>query len=196
MTNFIFQKIQKYYDKYHEYDNFQLIIKEKLDKVISKIEDKHSNFILEEKEKREKIKNVLGINIDKIVGDFISPYQYFKQHSYTVINNDDNYTTNLFNHILMISATLLQNIKDEYLKSHEAYSTLYSIGIDVANYENKSLDFVVFFLADFLELKTEEIDWWLFESVDKIYYVNDKEFNVENAFDFIMFNINFKNSKI
>lgn len=78
----------------------------------------------------------------------------------------------------------LTGIKQEQEKRNE----IYKHGVDLINYENgyltELLDLITFLLG---KDKKEEVDWWLFEDVDKIYYFNDgrEDKNVNNVRDFV-----------
>lgn len=87
----------------------------------------------------------------------------------------------------------LERMKKEINKRDE----LFKHGVDLSNYENEyssiSLDLIIFLMG-----KTEknisykeEVEWWLYENVDKIYYItenNEKlKCDVDSALDFINF---------
>lgn len=76
--------------------------------------------------------------------------------------------------------------------------TIYNQGIDLINYENNytkvALDLITFnlFLMNKKTKKSEEdikeeIGWWLYEDVEKKYWVGKKEYDVKDAKDFIKF---------
>lgn len=85
----------------------------------------------------------------------------------------------------------LKDIKEEINKRH---SIKQLHGIDLANYENKyltvALDLVYFLLGNEL---SDEIDWWIFDSSEKVYYdskTHDVIANVELADDFVDYHLN------
>jgi len=75
---------------------------------------------------------------------------------------------------------------------------VYEHGVDLINYENyytkTALDLIAFnlFLMNKKNEKSEEqirsdIDWWLYEDVEKKIWINKKEYNVEKAKNFVKF---------
>lgn len=183
-------KIQHYYNKYRNDDNFDEIIKEKIKYIVSVIKKKHEDLSKEEEEKRKLFKDKFDLNVDKLVGNEIHYYDYFVSHLYTHISNNTDYPENIFNHIVNSAAYFLESLKSEHINHLEKFSTLYKNGIDTANYNNLYLTFCINFISDFLYISKDLIEWWLFEKVDKIYYNSDKDYiNVENAKDFILHSI-------
>lgn len=79
------------------------------------------------------------------------------------------------------------NILERIKKEESKRDVFYEHGIDLINYENEyklclmdCLCFVLSRIDDSIAWK-EYIEWWLYESVDKIIWINDEEFNVESA---------------
>ena len=75
---------------------------------------------------------------------------------------------------------------------------IYKHGVDLINYENHyskvALDFIAFnlFLMNKKNKKSEEIirediDWWLYEDVEKKIWIKKKEYDVEKAENFVKF---------
>lgn len=95
----------------------------------------------------------------------------------------------------MICEALLA-IKKEQDKCHE----LYKLGVDLINYEEVHLHHLIKCLAGYFEHKNakDEIEWWLYEHVKKIYYkagTNKILKNVEKVEDFVNYLNSYKNSK-
>lgn len=94
-------------------------------------------------------------------------------------------------------ADLMQGVQDVYLdRLNGVVQELYKAGIDTSNHIEKDLVFLEFFFTDLLGLELEEYSWWMyehsfFESDEnlKIYYKDDKEYNVESAKDFLRFHL-------
>ena len=79
-------------------------------------------------------------------------------------------------------ASILERIKTEVDKRN----VLYDYGVDLINYENEYtfclMDSLCFILNKIKKMNwKEEIEWWLYESVDKIIYYKDKKISVETA---------------
>ncbi len=78
---------------------------------------------------------------------------------------------------------VLERIK----KEHEKRNILYDHGVDLINYQNEYttllLESIVFelpFLSD------EDLGWWLYEDVTKVYYMKDETVvSVRTAFEFL-----------
>jgi len=84
----------------------------------------------------------------------------------------------------------LKGLKEELEKRNE----IYQYGIDLANYENGYLKValeLIYFLFD--NKIDNEVDWWLFEGVKKVYYERDDYekiiANVEQAEDFVDYHL-------
>lgn len=79
---------------------------------------------------------------------------------------------------------ILTNLKAEISKRNE----IYKHGVDLINYENYYSDSTYKLLAFIVgdgKFSIDEIQWWLYEDVEKIYYFKDKEYNVEKVEDFV-----------
>jgi len=83
-------------------------------------------------------------------------------------------------------------------KEVDKRNVIYEYGVDLINYENAysqaAIEMIVYSL--FLMNKTtekseaqikDEVGWWLYEDVEKKYWVKKKEYNVEKAEDFVKF---------
>ena len=80
-------------------------------------------------------------------------------------------------------AKSLNILKDEHNKKDK----LYEYGIDLINYEREYLTGFID-LISFLTGKDsqEEIEWWIYEDVEKIYYMPDgTQVNVKKAEDLL-----------
>ena len=67
---------------------------------------------------------------------------------------------------------------------------IHECGVDLINYENEyfaCLTDAINYIAG--KDITEDVLWWLFESVEKKYWVDKEEFNVESAEDLLRFNL-------
>lgn len=89
---------------------------------------------------------------------------------------------------ILFCADILERMK----KENEKRNVLYEHGVDLCNYQNDyftcAIDSVEFMLSGW----KDEIEWWLFESVEKRYWLDKVEHNVEKAEDFIRFNLSLR----
>ena len=90
----------------------------------------------------------------------------------------------------------LSDILERMRKEVNKRSEIYKHGVDLANYENKFTSCAVDLLDNLFDGKAkEEIEWWLWDNVDKVYYkeIDSDEIlaNVEKAEDFVRFLIDF-----
>ena len=73
---------------------------------------------------------------------------------------------------------VLKRLKDEVAKR----DLIYEHGVDLINYENTYTACCLELLSEVSNIPIDDIDWWLYEDVDKIYYLNDdKEISVDTA---------------
>jgi hypothetical protein len=80
-------------------------------------------------------------------------------------------------------ANILNDIKNEINKRN----IIYDYGVDLSNYENEytiCLMKCLVFILNKDNIK-DDIEWWLYEDVDKIMWINDKKYNVQNSYDFL-----------
>ena len=92
--------------------------------------------------------------------------------------------------IVFCSATL-DVIKEEFDKR----DVLYANGVDLSNYQNNlyktTLDCLCYIIGGTIDtakhdIIKEHIEWWLFEDVEKIIYIDsDTEYNVTSSHDLI-----------
>ncbi len=72
-------------------------------------------------------------------------------------------------------------------KEHDKRGILYDHGVDLINYENGYItclmDSLIFILGD--PITKDDLEWWLYETVDKIIWVNGEEFNVEDPLNLL-----------
>ena len=87
-------------------------------------------------------------------------------------------------------ASILDRVKQEYNKR----DSLYENGVDLSNYQNglydTTMDSIYYILVgdDIAnrEILKDYIEWWLFESVEKIIYrTNNRDYNVEKSYDLL-----------
>jgi hypothetical protein len=79
-------------------------------------------------------------------------------------------------------ASILERIKKEVDKRN----VLYDYGVDLINYENEYtsclMDSLCFILNKIKKMNwKEEIEWWLYEAVEKVIYYKDNKVSVETA---------------
>lgn len=77
----------------------------------------------------------------------------------------------------------LNNIKKESERCHE----LYKLGVDLSNYEEGITTSCIEMISILIGTEKEEVEWWLFDQVDKIYYFDNMKtkFDVNKAEDFV-----------
>jgi hypothetical protein len=82
-------------------------------------------------------------------------------------------------------AEYLQGFLEQEKKISELSSFLNKFGIDINNYEDKYCSFAKELLAVEIGCSVDDIDWWLYEDVEKIYYINKKPLSVKKPEEFI-----------
>lgn len=89
--------------------------------------------------------------------------------------------------------TLICKSLDDMKAEINKRNVIAQYGVDLANYENTYFTVSLNLLTHLLGGGEEEINWWLFESVDKVYFHTDgrPDANVENSSDFIDYLINY-----
>lgn len=92
--------------------------------------------------------------------------------------------------VLSILETALIQLKTEHNKLFEdknIYNKLRDYGIDLTNFENYYEILLINLVSRLSGKEKDEVEWWLYENVEKIYYLGEKEYNVEKAIDFLSF---------
>lgn len=88
---------------------------------------------------------------------------------------------------------ILLKMKAEHEKRCKVYD-LY--GVNMSNYENIMTECLMACLLKILKMDVqEEIEWWLYESSEKIYYIGEDSYLVEQPSDFIKFLIFIKSKE-
>ncbi len=85
---------------------------------------------------------------------------------------------------LKFYASVLTTIKRETDKR----DVLYTHGIDLVNYENAYTEQLLSVIQHNLEfLSRDDLDWWLYDDVEKVYYYTDpkREVDVSDALVFL-----------
>lgn len=90
--------------------------------------------------------------------------------------------------------TIIISSLEKMKSEHDKRNVLYDHGVDLINYENYiqtvALDLIVYLIGD--KKHKDDVEWWLYESVDKIYYIKDKnkkevQIDVNSAKNFVDF---------
>lgn len=89
----------------------------------------------------------------------------------------------------MIDIKFVANILNKMKEESGKRNVLYDLGVDLINYENLYLSCLMEFLEFYTGIASHEFDWWLYESVTKVYWVKNSEFSAESAEDFLEFNL-------
>jgi len=80
-------------------------------------------------------------------------------------------------------ASILDRIKKEIDKRN----VLYDHGVDLINYENEYTTCLMDCLVHILDKKNikEDIEWWLYEDVDKEMWINEIKYDVSDSYEFL-----------
>ena len=88
-----------------------------------------------------------------------------------------------------LAAEGLSKLKAQSEKENE----IYKHGVDLTNFEKEPEEHLKVMIAEIVGCSKEEIDWWLYESVEKAYWVTQspeepkQKFDVESPEEFIAF---------
>tara|TARA_B100002019_G_scaffold255590_1_gene238392 strand:+ start:65 stop:604 length:540 start_codon:yes stop_codon:yes gene_type:complete len=163
--------------------------REKFLKCYKKNEELLNSFLKDKETLKE-----YGIDLEKLT---LGRDVLFARYLTTILYNKEISTES--NAFYDFVAELMEEIKGCYKKGLERSLELYKMGIETADFVENDLVFYENFFSDLLELDKEEYSWWLYEpdsSFDgkkrKVYYIDDKSYNVESAKDFIDFNVMMK----
>jgi hypothetical protein len=91
----------------------------------------------------------------------------------------------------------LAELKKAVIKEDEIKDKLYELDIDIMNMENKSTAILMNLLTIELDCLSDDIEWWLYEKVEKEYSFGDgrPSINIESAADFVNYYWSLKNGK-
>tara|TARA_B100000700_G_scaffold230615_1_gene255074 strand:+ start:38083 stop:38577 length:495 start_codon:yes stop_codon:yes gene_type:complete len=91
--------------------------------------------------------------------------------------------------VFIVLAKFLNELKKVFNShfSDPVNNQLKNYGIELTNFENFYEQLSIILISRLAKKEIEEINWWLYEDVEKIYYVDEKQYNVEKALDFLNF---------
>lgn len=77
---------------------------------------------------------------------------------------------------------------DSLKKEGDKRDEIYKHGVDLSNYENEYSIVAINLLVHMLGGYKDEVEWWLYENVDKVYFREGlPDYNAENSTDFVNF---------